>query len=301
VSGLKKRAGFVVLIGRPSSGKSTLLNKLCGYKVSIVSPVPQTTRNKVRGIVTRPAGQIVFIDTPGYHISDKKMNLHLMELVQSSLKDADAVLYLIDLTRPVGEEEKNLMRILFDKETFSGPVLTALNKADVTENYLQDILKEISACSQEKQQKVQPKVISALSGTGLEELLMNLIELMPESDYFYPDDIYTDQAPEFRIAEIIREKAINKTYQEVPHALFVEISDMEMQEKALWVRGFIFVERDSQKGILVGKGGLKIKAIVRESEQEIKTLFPYTVKLDIRVKVKPKWRKKESLLKRLIR
>jgi GTP-binding protein Era len=286
------KAGFISILGRPSSGKSTLLNRVCGQKVSIVSPTPQTTRNKVRGIINRPEGQLVFIDTPGFHKSDKKLNLYLKRVIMSTFEEADVILYVIDLTRPIGEEEKEIIRIL---RTHKGPLVIALNKIDTPNSTQAEFTQELSTSN-----LIAPVVpVSALTGENVDKLISALFELTPEGDLMYPEDFYTDQDPEFRVSEIIREKAINKTFEELPHALYVEISDMEQHEEGLWVRGFIYVERESQKGILIGKQGTKIREIIREAEDEINTLFPYPVKIDIRVKVKPNWRKDDNLLKRL--
>ena len=289
------KAAFVGLVGRPSSGKSTLINRICGQKVSIISPVPQTTRNRVRGIYSSDRGQLVFVDTPGFHLSEKKINVHLKELATRTLSEVEIVLYLIDVSRPPGDEERALIELLRDLEK---KVIIALNKIDVEEGHVEETQAEL----RQTLSQAPIQLVSALTGRGVDALLDVIWERAPEGQRMYPDDYYTDQSPEFRIAEIIREKAILQTRQEVPHSLFVDISDMEMKDgdSYLWVRGFIYVERETQKGIVVGKGGEKIKNIVRSAEQECNELFPYRVKLDIRVKTKPKWRKDEGLLKKLI-
>jgi len=290
------KAAFVGLIGRPSSGKSTLLNRLCGGKVSIVSPVPQTTRNRIRGILNAPEGQLVFVDTPGYHLSEKRMNLHLRSLALQTIEESDALLYLVDVSRAPGQEERALMGLL---RAHQSRLVVALNKTDLEPNHLQAAERELD------QAFGSPRLfpVSALTGAGLEPMLAALWELASEGERFYPEDYYTDQSPEFRIAEVLREKAIQQTRQEVPHALYVEMSDLEMRGEGteLWARGFLCVERESQKGILVGRGGQRIKAIVREAEEELRELFPYAVRLDVRVKTRPKWRQDEKLLARLIR
>ena len=286
------KSGFVSIIGRPSSGKSTLLNRICEQKVSIVSPVPQTTRHKVRGIVNRSEGQLIFIDTPGYHKSEKKFNLYLRHVIMSTFEEADLILYLIDLTRPPGAEEQELIQILL---TCSKPMVIGLNKADAKKTFADQFKQEL------EKQKLPGTVmtLSALTGDHVDLLLTKLFELAPEGDLLYPEDFYTDQTPEFRITEIIREKAINMSYEELPHSLFVEIADMEQHEEELWVRAFIYVERESQKGILVGKQGSKIKDIVISAEADLRKIFPTPVKLDLRVKTKPNWRKDDNLLKKL--
>jgi GTP-binding protein Era len=288
------KSAFIGLIGRPSCGKSTLINRICGHKVSIISPVPQTTRNRVRGIYNAPEGQLVFVDTPGFHLSERKMNLYLKQLAFRTLKEVDLVLYLLDATRLPGEEEGAIMGVLAGYEDV---LVIGLNKIDVAGNVAEQIRTELP----ETLRSAGVFLLSGLTGEGVPSLLDALWELAPEGQRLYPEDYYTDQDPAFRIAEIVREKAIAHTREEVPHALFVQMSDLEMQEEGhLWARGFIYVERESQKGILVGKKGERIRTIVRESEAELAELFPYPVRLDLRVKTRPKWRKDDGLLRQLI-
>lgn len=293
------KSGFVSVVGRPSAGKSSLVNALCGHKVSIVSPVPQTTRNKIRGIVTRASGQLVFLDTPGYHLSERRMNLKMQEVALGSFEEADAVLYVVDPTRgEPGEEE----RAIAARVALAGlPTIVALSKADllrgareagVARGFLHETLPDVP---------LMP--VSSVTGDGLEPLLEALYHLAPEGEPFYDSEYYTDQQPEFRVAEILREKAIAVTSQEVPHCLYVEIADLEMRQEPyehLWVRAFLVVERESQKGILVGKGGERIRDIRVAAESECSAIFPYAVKMDVRVKARPKWRTKEELLGRLV-
>ena len=290
------KAAFVGLFGRPSSGKSTFLNRVCGGKVSIVSPVPQTTRNRIRGILNAPPGQLVFVDTPGFHASERKMNLRLRGLALQTLGEVDLALYIVDVTRPPGEEEHGLMAALAPHQD---RLVVALNKTDLTPN--QSAAAELELRREFRAPRLYP--VSALAGSGLEALLAALWQLAPEGEAFYPPDYYTDQTPEFRIAEIVREKAIRDLREEVPHALYVHIEDLEMRREntELWARAAIYVERDSQKGILVGRGGERIRAVARDAEAELTELFPYAVKIDLRVKVRPKWRHDENLLARLIR
>lgn len=297
------KSAFVSIIGRPSAGKSTLLNKICGEKVSIVSPVPQTTRNKIRGIITRTEGQLIFIDTPGYHNSEKKFNHYLKDLAGSSLEEADLVVYVVDTTRAPGKEEEELISFL---EPIAEKTLVLLNKTDLPESsveravdFIDDRLPGVF-----KPDSLFP--VSAESGEGIEAVLKRLFEKAPDGELMYPEDYYTDQQPDFRVMEIIREKAINMSRQELPHAIYVEIADMEMKynedgtPSILWVRAFLVAERESQKGILVGRGGENIKNIRGESQRELNRIFPYRVKLDLRVKVNQKWRRNDNLLKRML-
>ena len=289
------KSSFITLIGRPSAGKSTLMNEICGHKISIVAPSPQTTRNRVRGILTEERGQLVFIDTPGYHLSDKKLNIQLKTVSVSSLDDADLILYVIDSSRRAGEEENNLSDLL---GKYHAKLIIAINKIDLSENdtdKLYDNLKE-------KFPEATIIPVSALKSKGIEDLKTSLFNNSPEGEKMYPDEFFTDQDPEFRAAEIIREKAINRVKEELPHAIYVEISDMEEAEegKVLWIRAFLIVERESQKGIVVGKGGVGIKAIRVAAQKELNSIFPYRVKLDLRVKANKKWRRNDQLLKKLI-
>jgi len=289
------KSAVVAVVGRPSAGKSTLVNALCGGKVSIVSPVPQTTRNRVRGILNDPRGQLVFIDTPGFHLSQRKINVYMTGLVSSVLSEVDVALYVVDGTREPGEEERSIQEAV---RAARRPLVIAVNKQDAAAEAWAGVRAALSAAFPAP----AALPISARTGDGLGALKDALFAAAPEGDQLYPEDFYTDQAPEFRVSEIIREKATLQTREEVPHALYVRIEDLEMREggKPLWARGFICVERESQKGIVVGREGERIKAIVRDSERELCGIFPYRVKLDIRVKVDRDWRRRDPLLKRLI-
>ncbi len=289
------KSSFITLIGRPSAGKSTLMNELCGHKISIVAPSPQTTRNKVRGILTEDRGQLVFLDTPGYHLSDKKLNLQLKTVSVSALEEADLILYVIDSSRRSGEEEETLANIL---GKFHSKLIIAINKIDMPESNNNQLYKDLELRFPEA--TIIP--VSALKGKGIDDLKSALFEKSDDGEKMYPDEFFTDQEPEFRAAEIIREKAINRVKEELPHAIYVEISDMEEAEdgKALWIRAFLIVERESQKGIVVGKGGTGIKAIRVEAQKELNGIFPYRVHLDLRVKASAKWRRNDQILKKLI-
>ncbi|MBI9104792.1 MAG: GTPase Era [Spirochaetales bacterium] len=291
------KSAFTAIIGRPSAGKSTLINTLCEEKVSIVSPVPQTTRNSIRGVLTRPEGQIVFVDTPGYHFSEKKINLHMKDVAEGALEGIDLVIYLIDTSRHPGKEEEDITRLLtFHRKK----LLIVLNKTDAKAS----MIKETRAYALSVFPEAPVFEISALKGSGIPELLKGLWEMAPEGELMYPTDIYTDQDPEFRIKEIIREKAISIAREEIPHAIYVEIADTEFRgeqpKQTLWVRAFLVTERESQKGILVGKKGENIKEIRKSAQKELSDIFPYRVMLDLQVKANPKWRNKENIIKKQI-
>lgn len=293
------KAAVVAIIGRPSSGKSTFLNTATGEKVSIVSPVPQTTRNAIRGIVNTSFGQLVFIDTPGYHNSDKKFNLKLKSIAEEHLSDADLILYLIDGSRQPREEEAIIADLV---SAFKEKTVIGINKTDLPETNIAKVKlfleRTIPSFPQER-----IVAISAEKDTNINELLLELYKLAPEAESYYPEEYYTDQEVDFRIAEIIREKAMNSLKQELPHALYVEISDMEWRKngKELWVRAFLVVERDSQKGMVIGKGASMIKYIRVESIKALRKIFDYRVDLDLQVKVNKNWRQKDPVLVKLLR
>lgn len=270
-----------------------MLNALCGEKVAITSPVPQTTRNSIRGIINHPEGQVIFLDTPGYHQSDRKFNLFLQDIVHKSLKDSDLVLYVIDASRAFGQEEEILMKLL---ENNRNPVIVAINKIDASPPRISELRGFVIA-------HLKPAAIinvSALKGMNLKELTEAIVEACPDGEIHYPKDVYTDQNTEFRISELIREQAIARCRQELPHALYVEIADLEFADnKSLWVRAFLIVDKPTQAGILVGHNGERIREIRIAAQREMKKIFSWKIHLDLRVKVHPKWRKKESLLKRM--
>lgn len=288
------KSAFVAIAGRPSAGKSTLVNALCGEKVSIVSPVPQTTRNAVRGIINRAEGQLVLLDTPGYHISEKRLNKRLSEVATGAFGDADVVIYLLDSTRAPGEEEEALAKILI----FSvDKLVVGINKVDLKEAKIEVARAFVAAHFPEA-----PIVeLSALEETGLDGLLAAVWAKAPEGPAWYPEEYYTDQEPVFRIAEIIRERIIAHTRDEVPHAIYVSYEDSrKLEDGSLEASYDLVAERDSQKGILIGKGGSMIKMIREEAERELADIFDYAVHLRLQVRVDPDWRKDDKRLKDLI-
>lgn len=290
-------SGVVTIIGRPSAGKSTFLNTASGEKVSIVSSIPQTTRNAIRGVVNTTKGQIVFIDTPGYHKSEKKLNLKLQEIAKTRLEEGDAVLYLIDLSREFGKEEKNISSLLIPLQN---KTVIGLNKADLASAKTELVKKELlSLLPDIPQERIFE--ISALKDEGINEILSLIIELLPEGEALYPEDIYTDQDVVFRITEIIREQAILHTREEIPHALYAGVEDAEMRKngKELWVRAFLYVEKESQKAMLIGKGAAVIKSIRIKSMAELRKIFPYKVQLDLQVRVNKNWRQKDRIIQKI--
>jgi GTPase len=292
----RSKSAFTAIIGRPSVGKSTLLNKMCGQKVAIVSKVPQTTRNAIKGIVSREEGQLVFVDTPGRHTSEKKMNKKLMEVSARALMDSDLVLYVLDALRAPGQEEEEITALI---APLSKKTVIAVNKMDAQGADF-NRAKEFLALRLPSVASDNIFAISAETGSGIDELLRALFDLAPEGQPLYGDEYYTDQETGFRIAEIIREQAINRLRQELPHSLYVDIADMEFKEEKLWVRAFIIVERESQKGMVVGKGGEMIKAIRLASLKELKKIFDWKIDLDLRVKTGKDWRHNDYTLKKIM-
>lgn len=293
-----KKTAVVAIIGRPSAGKSTFLNTASGEKVSIVSPVPQTTRNAVRGIVNTSLGQLVFIDTPGYHVSDKKLNIRLKSVAADQLESADAILYIIDATRPAGPEEEATADLI---APYINKTIVAVNKCDHPSAEPERARAFVRLPFPQLQASAIFN-ISAQEDTNIDEVLRALYELAPEGEPYYPPEYYTDQEVEFRISEIIREQAINRLQDELPHAVYVQISDIERKPNSskLWVRAFLCVEKESQKGMVIGKGAHLIKEIRVESMKALRKIFPYRIDLDLQVKVDKNWRQKDSLLNKLI-
>ena len=300
---MQKKSAFVAIIGRPSVGKSTLLNKMCGEKVAIVSKMPQTTRNAIRGIVNREQGQLVFVDTPGRHSSEKKLNKKLMEVSKRALEECDLTLYVMDAIRPPAKEEEEAAHFL---SACAEKTVIAINKIDVLQyeksHYAGDLKIYYDFISRFLPGVNEKSIflISANTGQGINELLDALYEKAPYGDAFYSEEYYTDQETGFRISEIIREQAISRLREELPHSLYVDIADMEFKESKLWVRAFIIVERESQKGMVVGKGGEMIKSIRLASLKNLKKIFDWKIDLDLRVKTGKDWRHNDNTLRKII-
>lgn len=262
-----------------------------------MSPFPQTTRNAIRGIVNGERGQLVFIDTPGYHESEKKFNLILRSIAHDRLPESDCILYLVDASRECGREEELITAML---SRVSDKIVIGVNKTDLPEAKPGMVRLFLS-----KHLPLVPQDrifdISAEKDTNINPLLNRLLDLAPEAEPLYPEEFYTDQDVDFRIAEIIREKAMLNTRDEIPHAVYVEIADMEMRKngKELWVRAFLMVERESQKSMVIGKGATMIKKIRTEAVKDLNKIFSYRIDLDLQVKVNKNWRQKDPILGRI--
>jgi GTP-binding protein Era len=278
------RSGFVAIVGRPNAGKSTLINRLVGQKVAIVTAKPQTTRNRIQGIVTRPEGQIVFIDTPGLHEADSALGRQMMREVAAALEGVDVLLVLVDASRVEPHPDKLLVA---RAERFPGRTILVLNKVDKVAKArllpLMDAFGKAFSCN-----VILP--ISALGGEGVPELLKEIFRLLPEGPAHFPEDQVTDQPERFLASEIIREKAIQATYHEVPYALAVEVDKWVTRGKLLDIRATMYVERDSQKKILIGRKGEMLKKIGSAARKELEEMLESRIFLGLFVKVAPGWR-----------
>ncbi|HYA61899.1 MAG TPA: GTPase Era [Candidatus Sulfotelmatobacter sp.] len=289
----RQRAGFVAIIGRPNAGKSTLVNRFVGQKVAIVTSKPQTTRNRIQGIVTRPEGQIVFIDTPGLHEADTVMNRQMMREVAAALEGIDVLLMMVDASRTLPHADSMLLE---RGKRFAGKAILALNKIDRVPK--PKLLPLMDAFAKEFPFAALVP-ISALKGEGCEELLREILKNLPEGEPFFPEDQVTDQPERFLVGEIIREKAIDLTYHEVPHALAVVVDQFEELPSLLRVHATMRVERDSQKKILIGHKGEMLKKIGTAARKELETLLGTKVFLGLFVKVAPDWRENPQKVREL--
>jgi GTP-binding protein Era len=260
--------------------------------------VPQTTRNAIRGILNRDEGQLVFVDTPGRHLSERKFNRKLMETAGRAAAEAELILYVLDAIRAPGAEEAAAADWL---APYGDRLAAAVNKMDSPHadfNRARDFLGDKFPALDVR--RCFP--VSALKNQGMTELLSCLFAMAEPGEPLYPADYYTDQDPQFRIAEIIREQAIRRLRQELPHSIYVEVADSELRDEGarLWVRAFIITERESQKGMVVGKGGEMIKAVRQAAQKELNRIFDWKVELDLRVKTVRDWRHSDAALRRII-
>jgi GTP-binding protein Era len=286
------RSGTIALIGRPNVGKSTLLNQILGEKVAIVSPKPQTTRNRITGIRTTPSSQIVFLDTPGIHQGHSLMNRRLLDTAMRTLDEVDGVLWLLDAHEKIKQDEERIAETIRGVET---PVLLLLNKIDLVSKG--KLLPLMERCAQLVPGKeIVP--ISALSGDGVQLVLDMVEKWLPEGPPFFTEGEYTDQSERFLASEIIREKVFLLTREEIPYGVAVTIDDFtEKQEKNLLViSATIHTERDSHKGILIGKRGAMLKEIGKQAREELERLLGCRVFLELFVRVDPGWTQDPHLL-----
>jgi GTPase len=285
------KSGFVTVIGRPNAGKSTLLNQLLGQKVLIMSDTPQTTRNKIHCILTEERGQIIFLDTPGIHKPKHKLGEFMVDSALESLKEVDLVLYMVDATSEFGGGEEYIIENLKQVKT---PCILLLNKIDLIEkDKLLKLIKDYS----DLMEFMAIIPISAKTGENKEELLKILFKEIPEGPMYYPEDEVTDQPERFIMAELVREKVLQLTRDEVPHSIAVVVESVEEKKTLVKVRALVIVERDSQKGIIIGQGGSLLKEIGRLARQDIETLLGSKVFLELFVKVDKDWRNRGRSLR----
>lgn len=285
------KSGFVSILGRPNAGKSTLLNALVGQKVSIVADKPQTTRTTIQGVVTLPEGQIVFIDTPGIHDSSAMINRRMMDSVRDALGGRDLLLYLHDATEPVGEKDRHAI----DMVRKTGlPAIAVVTKIDLVsdKNQLLPVLTGL----QTAHEFVEYFSIAAPRNDGLDELRAAVLARLPEGPQYFPADHITDAPERFLACELIREQAIRETRQEVPHSITVVIDKWDEDERITKIYASIYVEKDGQKGILIGAKGSMLKKIGTAARGEMESLFDRRVHLELHVKVHDKWREKPMFL-----
>ncbi len=285
------KAGFVAVIGRPNVGKSTLVNALVGEKVAITSDKPQTTRNILKGILTIEAGQAIFLDTPGLHRPLHKLGEAMVGAARETLSDADVVLFVVDAAAGLRAADRLVAEEL---KTVAAPVILVLNKID--QAGAGDVQK-LAAQAGEIGDFAAVAAVSASTRENLPELERRLMELLPEGPPFYPPELITDQQERFICAEFIREKVLELTREEVPHAVAVEIESFEELEGLARISATIYVERDSQKGIVIGKNGQMLKAIGTRSRLAMEAMLGNRVFLELRVKVKKDWREDEKALR----
>jgi GTPase len=289
----KQRSGFVAIVGRPNVGKSTLLNRLVGQKIAIVTAKPQTTRNRIQGIVTRAEGQIVFIDTPGLHEANTLLNRYMMKEVRAAMQGIDVLLLMADASAMQPHQDTMLVQ---KAERFAGKTILALNKVDKIAK--PKLLPLIDAFAKAYEfADIVP--ISALRGDGCEDLLRDILKHLPESEPYFPEDQITDQPERFLATEIVREKAIALTYHEVPHALAVEVEKWEETPKLLHIEMTLHVERDSQKKILIGRKAEMLKKIGTQARLELEKILGSKIFLGLFVKVAPNWRENPQAVREL--
>lgn len=285
------KSGFVTLVGRPNVGKSTLMNYLIGQKIAITSNKPQTTRNRIQTVLTTDEGQIVFVDTPGIHKAKNKLGQYMVNVAERTLNEVDVVLWLVEPTTFIGAGEQHIAKQL---ERVKPPVILVINKTDSvpTEKVLEAInaYKDIYDFAE-----IVP--VSARSGANTEELLKTVMKYLPYGPQFYDEDTITDQPERQIVAEIIREKALHSLNEEIPHGIAVAIDQMKKKGKVTHIDATIICERDSHKGIIIGKQGSMLKKIGSTARYEIEKMLGNQVNLKLWVKVKKDWRDSEYLMK----
>lgn len=285
------KSGFVTLIGRPNVGKSTLMNYLIGQKIAITSNKPQTTRNRIQTVLTTDEGQIVFVDTPGIHKAKNKLGEYMVNVAEKTLNEVDVVLWLVEPTTFIGAGEQHIAKQLQRVKT---PVILVINKVDSVKR--EEILPAIAAYK-DIYDFADIVPVSARSGDNTDELLRVIMKYLPYGPQFYDENTVTDQPERQIVAELIREKALHSLQDEIPHGIAVAIDRMKMQNKVMHIDATIICERDSHKGIIIGKQGSMLKKIGSTARYEIERMLDCKVNLNLWVKVKKDWRDSEFLMK----
>ncbi len=293
------RSGFVGIIGRPNVGKSTLMNQLVGQKIAITSPVAQTTRNRLRGVLTTPEAQLIFVDTPGIHKPHHQLGKVLVQNARIAIDSVDVVLFVVDGSVEAGGGDRFVVDLLTRTQT---PVILGINKSDLQPTQPEKVkggLLDETYAQLAAPHNWQIAKFSALTGDGMEALQQLLIDKLEPGPYYYPPDLVTDQPERFIMGELIREQILLLTREEVPHSVAITIDLVEEEPKITRILATINVERDSQKGILIGKGGTMLKTIGSAARQQIQKLIAGKVYLELFVKVQPKWRQSRLQLAEL--
>lgn len=295
VKNLGFKSGFVTIVGRPNVGKSTLINNIVGQKILIMSNKPQTTRNKIQTIYNGDESQVVFLDTPGIHKPKNKLGEHMVKAAKDTLNEVDVIVFLVDESTSIGPGDRYILEMLKDVKT---PVILGINKIDIIEP---DAFKAVYEAYNEYDIFEDVIGLSAIEGKNVDVLIDKIVEKLPEGPQYFPSDMITDQPERFVVSEIVREKLLHYLHEEVPHGVAVVVNFMRQRENQdiIDVDVTIYCERDSHKGIIIGKNGKKIKGVGKSAREEIERLLGSKVFMEIWVKVKKDWRDKESMLRNL--
>ncbi|PTF02321.1 GTPase Era [Staphylococcus devriesei] len=288
------KSGFVSIIGRPNVGKSTFMNRVIGHKIAIMSDKAQTTRNKIQGVMTREDAQIIFLDTPGIHKPKHKLGDYMMRVAKNTLSEIDAIMFMVNVNEEIGRGDEYIIEMLKNVKT---PVFLVLNKIDLVHP---DALMPIIEQYKEYMDFTEIVPISALEGLNVDHFIDVLKTYLPEGPKYYPDDQISDHPEQFVVSETIREKILHLTSEEIPHAIGVNVDRMVKEgEDRVRVEATIFVERDSQKGIVIGKGGKKLKEVGKRARRDIEMLLGSKVYLELWVKVQKDWRNKVNFIRQM--
>ena len=288
------KCGVVTILGRPNVGKSTLLNQVLGQKIVITTDKAQTTRKRIKGILTEPQGQVIFVDTPGVHRPLNKLGEFLMDEAKFAVPDADLILFLVDGSEPAGKGDKWIVEnLLKDSKT---PIILVVNKVDKIKNQ-QKIEENVLSYKMLFEENIPLIRISAKTGRNKDTLLSNIFKKLPEGEKLYPDDVVTEETMRSVAEEVVREKILLNTQDEIPHSVAITIDKYQESEDIDRIYATIYCEQKSQKGILIGKGGALLKKIGTEARIELESIVDKKVFLALEVKVEKDWRKKDKLLK----